>query len=56
MIYSSLNLLLRIFVRLLRVGIYRKSVTFQGRTSAIKLITQAARHHPYALTENNFHF
>ncbi|WP_212741991.1 MULTISPECIES: hypothetical protein, partial [unclassified Sphingomonas] len=34
MICSSLNLLRFILVRLLCVGLYSKSVTFQGRTSA----------------------
>lgn len=34
MICSSLNLLRFIFVRLLRVGLYSKSITFQGSTSA----------------------
>ncbi|WP_212742064.1 MULTISPECIES: hypothetical protein, partial [unclassified Sphingomonas] len=33
MICSSLNLLRFILVRLLCVGLYSKSVTFQGRTS-----------------------
>ena len=33
MVCSSLNLLLRVFVRLLCVGLYQKSVTFRGRTS-----------------------
>ncbi|WP_206366618.1 hypothetical protein, partial [Sphingobium sp. MP9-4] len=33
MICSSLNLLRFIFVRLLYVGLYSKSVTFQGNTS-----------------------
>ncbi|WP_294129615.1 hypothetical protein, partial [Sphingomonas sp.] len=35
MICSSLNLLRFILVRLLCVGLYSKSVTFQGRTSTV---------------------
>ncbi|WP_212742009.1 MULTISPECIES: hypothetical protein, partial [unclassified Sphingomonas] len=40
MICSSLNLLRFILVRLLCVGLYSKSVTFQGRTSGTMIASK----------------